>query len=140
THRRALLAAAVGCYVLAVAAKENAIFAPLAALPLYVVVARPTRTRLVLATIADLALVAAMGLVLWHRYGQIIGKPFDEYSFVYLAQLGREAQQHAYPLSILNESWLFFRYGLDWMIPWSGWMSINLRPPFPVSFASFPQV
>lgn len=137
--KRWMVVLAVGCYGLAVASKENAILAPLAALPLYIVVARPTRVRLVVFTIADLALVGAIAAVLWARYGQIIGKPFDEYSFVYLAQLGTEAQAHAYGLSVLNEAWLFFRYGLDWMIPWSGWMSINLRPPFPLSFASFPQ-
>lgn len=135
-----MLGTAVACYVLAVAAKENAILAPLAALPLYIVVARPGRLRLVAVAAADLLLVALMALALWSRYGQIIGKPFDEYSFVYLAQLGRDAQAHAFGLSVLNEAWLFFRYGFDWMIPWSGWMSINLRPPFPVSFLAFPQM
>jgi len=139
-RRKWPIAAAVGCYVLAVASKENAILAPLAALPLYVVLARPGARRLVLASAADILLVALMALVVARRYGQIIGKPFDEYSFVYLAQLGHYAQEHAYGLSIVNEAWLFFRYGIEWMLPWSGWMSINLRPPFPVSFASFPQV
>jgi tetratricopeptide (TPR) repeat protein len=139
-RRKWLVAVAVGCYVLAVASKESAILAPLAALPLFVVVARPGAKRLALAAVADLLLVAAMAFVVARRYGQIIGKPFDEYSFVYLAQLGRQAQEHAYGLSIVNEAWLFFRYGLEWMLPWSGWMSINLRPPFPASFASFPQL
>jgi protein O-mannosyl-transferase len=140
TRRPWMLAASVACYVLAVAAKENAILAPLAALPLYVVVARPTRTRLVVAAVGDLLLVGLMAYGLLRRYGHIIGKPFDEYSFVYLAQLGPDAQAHAFGLSIMNEAWLFFRYGFDWMVPWSGWLSINLRPPFPVSFGAFPQV
>jgi len=135
-----LAVASLGCYALALAAKENAILAPLAALPLYIVIARPRPGRLLLAALADALLLGLVSFVLWRRFGHIIGKPFDEYSFVYLAQLGPQAQRHAFGLSILNESWLFFRYGLDWMLPWSGWMSIDLRPPFPVSFAAFPQV
>jgi hypothetical protein len=31
---------------------------------------------------------------------------------------------------------LFFRYGLLWLIPNVGWMSIDLRPAFPLSLAS----
>jgi tetratricopeptide (TPR) repeat protein len=36
-------------------------------------------------------------------------------------------------LSILNQATLFFRYGLLWLVPNVQWMSIDLRPPFPVS-------
>jgi tetratricopeptide (TPR) repeat protein len=40
----------------------------------------------------------------------------------------------------MNQAYLFFEYGVRWFIPASGWMSISLRPPFPVTWASFPQV
>jgi protein O-mannosyl-transferase len=143
-RRRAwMFAAALACYVLAVAAKESAILAPLAAVPLYVVLARPSPRRLALLSLGGALLVALASLALWKRFGHIIGQPFDEYSHVYLEQLGRldpDTPKHAYALSILNESWLFFRYGFEWMVPWSGWMSIDLRPPFPLSLAAFPQV
>src|SRR6185369_7159518 len=85
----------------------------------------------------------AAGAILYLRYGDILGKAFDEFSRLYLDQLAKlnpDARTHAYGLSILNETWLFFRYGVDWVLPWAGWMSINLRPPFPVSFLTFPQV
>jgi tetratricopeptide (TPR) repeat protein len=136
-----LVALSVVCYALAVASKENALFAPLAALPVYILAARPTPRRL--ATVAGAGLVVAgiASLILWQRYGWIVGNPFDEYSHVYLAQLASldpAAKQHAYGLSVLNEAWLFFRYGVDWLLPWSGWLSIDLRPPFPVRFATLP--
>ncbi len=136
-------ALAVGCYAMAVLSKEHAILAPLAAIPLYIVVARPGVRRLAVLATGGGVLVAVAAAVLYQRYGKILGTPFDEYSHLYLDQLSRLAPdvlRYAFPLSIMNEAWLFFRYGLDWLLPYAGWMSISLRPPFPVRWLSFPQV
>jgi hypothetical protein len=138
-----LYLAALACYVLAVASKEHAILAPIAALPVYVVVGRPRPRQLLAAVAAGVLLVALAAGLLAYRYGSILGKPFDEYSHVYLAQLAAldpGAARHAFALSIMNEAWLFFRYGVEWVLPWSGWMSIDLRPPFPLSWTTFPQI
>ena len=143
THRPWLYVAALACYVLAVASKEHAVLAPIAAVPVYVLVARPGGRKLVIRMAAGAVLVGIAGALLWQRFGNIIGAPFDEFSRVYLAQLGKldpDAPRRAFPLSIVNQAYLFFEYGLRWALPASGWMSINLRPPFPVNFASFPQV
>jgi len=134
---------AVVSYACAVMSKEHAVLAPLAALPVYSLVARPAPRRLAVVAACGLVLVAIAGGVLYLRYGEILGKAFDEFSHLYLDQLAKldpEAGRHAYPLSIINEAWLFFRYGFDWFLPWSGWMSINLRPPFPVHWLTFPQI
>lgn len=138
-----LHAFAVICYALAVLSKEHAILAPLAAVPLYILVERPGARRLAMLTASGGVLVAIAAGVLYQRYGVILGKPFDEYSHLYLDQLSRldpDARRNAFGLSILNQAWLFFRYGMDWLLPYSGWMSISLRPPFPVSWLTFPQV
>ena len=143
THKPGWFVASIAAYALAVASKEHAILTPLAALPIYVLVSRPAARRLALVGAAGLALITAAWGVLRLRYGDIIGTPFDEYSRIYLSQLGAlnaDAPKHAYGLSIMNQSWLFFGYGFRWMVPWSGWMSINLRPPFPVTWLTFPQV
>ncbi|MDP2057446.1 MAG: hypothetical protein Q8K35_06775, partial [Thiobacillus sp.] len=135
--------AALACYVLAVMSKEHAIMAPLAALPVYIVVARPSLRRLALIGGTGAVLVGVVAALLALRYGEIIGKPFDEFSKIYLAQLsalGPDVERNAYPLSILNQTWLFFKYGLHWLVPYAGWMSIDMRPPFPVSLTMFPQV
>ena len=134
---------ALGFYALAVLSKEHALLAPLAAVPIFIVVSRPTPRRLGILVAIGAAAVAAAGALLYFRYGEILGKPFDEYSRLYLDQLARinpKVVENAYGLSVLNEAWLFFRYGLDWLLPWSGWMSINLRPPFPVEVLTFPQL
>lgn len=131
------------CYALAVASKEHAVFAPLAAVPLYVLVGRPSRSRLAALAAAMFAVGGlAVAALIW-RYGSLIGEPFDEYSRIYvqqLAQLAPGVEGIAWPLSIMNQAYLFFEYGLRWALPWGGWMSINMRPVFPVSFLTFPQL
>jgi protein O-mannosyl-transferase len=135
--------ASFACYVAAVLSKEHALLAPLAAVPLYVVVARPPARRLALLGIAGAAMIAAFVAAFWPRYGYMLGAPIDEYSKVYIAQLARlspEAGRHAFGLSILNQAYLFFQYGLRWLLPFEGWMSIAMRPPFPIAWTTFPQV
>jgi lipoprotein NlpI len=138
-----LFAAAAVCYGLAVLSKEHAILAPLAALPLYILVARPSLKRLAALALVGTVAVGVVAYAMWDRYGRLFAAPFDEYSRVYLAQLSAlspEAGKHAYGLSVLNEMYLFFQYGVRWLFPYEGWMSIALRPPFPVTWATFPQV
>ena len=143
TKRVALFVAAFVSYLLAVMSKEYAVLAPLAAIPVYILVSRPSAKRLAVITAVGIAIIGAIATLLVRRYGELIGKPFDEYSHLYLAQLAKldpDAQRLAYPLSILNEAYLFFQYGLRWFFPYEGWMSINLRPPFPVRWLTFPHI
>ena len=130
-------------YALAVISKEHAVLAPLAALPVYIVVARPSRARLATVGIVTATLIAGAAALLWRRYGYIFGTPFDEYSRAYLAQLAAldpDAPRRAWPLSIVNQCWLFFEYGVRWFFPVADWMSISMRPPFPVKWLSLPQI
>jgi len=111
-------------------------------LPVYVLVARPTRKRLGAVTAVGAVLIAVAGVLLAQRFGNILGAPFDEFSRVYLAQLAAldpDAPRHAWALSIENQAWLFFEYGFRWFLPVADWMSINMRPPFPVTALTFPQ-
>ncbi|HET7546297.1 MAG TPA: tetratricopeptide repeat protein [Usitatibacter sp.] len=141
--RPGLHAAALACYGAAVLSKEYAVLAPLAALPVYIVLARPGARRIAVVCAAALVAVVAAALALSLRYEGLLFKPFDEYSQVFMAQLDQLApgtSRHAWALSAMNEGWLFFRYGFDWLVPWQGWLSINLRPPFPLRWLSFPQL
>lgn len=38
--------------------------------------------------------------------------------------------------SILTQSWLFFKYGLLWLLPNPGWISVDMREPFAHGFFS----
>jgi len=44
--------------------------------------------------------------------------------------------QLSYPLSMVTQSWLFFKYALLWAFPNPAWMSIDMREPFAQSLFS----
>jgi len=131
---------AIACYVLAVAAKEHAVTAILLALPLYVFTQRPSLQRVIGVALTVGLVLSVMGAVLFSRYGSIMGTVFDETSRAFATQL--EQQQpgighQLYPLSMINQASLFFRYGLMWFLPYVGWMSIDIRPTFPLTILSW---
>ena len=127
-------------YVLAVAAKEHAVSAILVTVPLFIFVQRPGLQRVIRLAGASALVLAAMGALLYSRYGSIVGAVFDETSRAFAAQLEQQQpgiSQQLYPLSIINQASLFFRYGLLWLLPYVGWMSIDIRPTFPLTFWSW---
>ncbi|XDF36385.1 tetratricopeptide repeat protein [Paracidovorax avenae] len=136
-------AGAVVAYAAAVLSKEHAVMVAAMAVPLYIHVRRPAwRTVAGIAGISAL-LVAVAAAVLFGVYGEFIGKVFDQRSIDLTRQLellSPGITQRMYPLSILNEAALFFAYGFLWFVPNVMWMSVDLRPPFPLSFTAFPQV
>ncbi|WP_313560626.1 tetratricopeptide repeat protein [Diaphorobacter nitroreducens] len=139
TSRASWFAGALLSYVAAVLSKEYAVMTVAMAVPLYIFVRRPGWKQI--ATIVGVALLVLMMAIgaLWSVYGHVIGRLFDPQSLALAQQL--EAlrpgiTQQIYPLSILNEAALFFVYGLLWVFPNVQWMSIDLRPAFPLSFGS----
>lgn len=138
SRRRLLWFALAGlAYALAVLSKEHAVMAPLFAVPVYVFIRRP-RPRAVLILLASAgALLLAAAVLLFHIYGDILGKPFDKLSQAYVAQLRAAApvsDLELWLLSVGNQLKLFFVYGFLWLVPVTGWMSVDLRPHFPLSF------
>jgi tetratricopeptide (TPR) repeat protein len=45
-----------------------------------------------------------------------------------------------YPLSIMEQGYLFFRYLLVWIVPRPSWLSIDIHLPFPKSIFSWPDL
>lgn len=140
TSRSAWFAGAVLSYVVAVLSKEYAVITAALAVPLYIHVCRPSWKRIAMIAGAALLAMLAAAALFWNLYGHLIGRVFDEQSLAYVKQL--EAlrpgiAQQIYPLSILNEAALFFVYGALWVFPNVQWMSIDVRPAFPLGFTSF---
>ena len=130
-------------YVLAVLSKEHAFLMAAMALPLYIFIRRPHWKHMLVMGGGALAVLGVASAVLWSVYGSFVGTAFDARSQEFIRQLeilspGITARM--YPLSILNEAWLFFAYGVLWFLPNVGWMSIDLRPAFPLSLTSFPHI
>ena len=133
------LGIAMLAYVLAVFSKEYAVTAAALALPLYVFVRRPTGRQIVLIAGAAALVLGIGALLLSLRYPDVLGQLFDETSKAYARQLetlSPGVTGKVWALSIANQMGLFFRYGLLWLIPNVGWMSIDLRPAFPLSLLS----
>ena len=130
-------------YVVAMMSKEYALALPMLAMALIVIVKRASRQQVVKFGGIGMLLAAVAAYLLYRRYGHIIGKPFDETSLAYVEQmevLAPGVKALAYPLSILNQMWLFFEYGCRWFLPSTGMMSIDLRPPFPTRLTSEPHL
>ncbi|MDT0137643.1 tetratricopeptide repeat protein [Acidovorax sp. PRC11] len=136
-------AAAVVSYVAAVLSKEHAVMVAAMAVPLYIHVRRPSWKTVAIIAGVSFALILLAAAVLFGIYGQFIGKAFDQRSIDFTRQLEQISPgigQRMYPLSIINEAALFFAYGFLWFVPNVMWMSVDLRPAFPVSYATFPQI
>jgi Flp pilus assembly protein TadD len=134
---------AVLFYVVAVLSKEHAFLFLGLILPLYVFVARPSwqRASALFALTAALLIVATV--VLLNLFPDMVGRIFDTPSRELAAQLDRQrpgALGQIYPLSVLNEAALFFYYGALWLLPYGGWMSIDMHPPFPLTFGAMPHI
>lgn len=136
------LAVSLVSYVFAVLSKEHAAALPLVLIPFFVFLDRPkARTVFGVTCVAALVLAVAIG-VFWPQYAFLVGTTFDEASkamALQLEQLQPGIATRLYPLSIINQAWLFFQYGLVWAIPNVGWMQLDIRPPFPLDLLAWPQ-
>lgn len=130
-------------YLCAVLSKEHAVMTAAMAVPLYIYVKRPGWKKTAIVVGISLALLGTIAAVMLSIYGNILGRLFDAQSIQYAQQLEKMSPgitARMYPLSILNEAALFFVYGTLWFFPNVLWMSVDLRPAFPTSLTSMPQL
>ncbi|MEW6694578.1 MAG: hypothetical protein AB1371_06450 [Pseudomonadota bacterium] len=130
-------------YLFAVWSKEHAAPGVALLLPLYIYWRRPSFKKFLAGGLVLLALTAAAAVVMVSRKGWVIGAATEDMVRPFLLQLDAlrpGASEQVYFLSLINQAWLFFRYGLLWIVPWVGWMSIDMRPPFPLTWYALPYV
>lgn len=130
-------------YVLAVLSKEQAIMVAGLALPLYVFVCRPGLRRVVSVGAASLIVLLLVTWMFSSIYSGVLGKVFDPISRMHLAQLERLEPgigERIFPLSILNQMSLFWAYAVRWILPLPGWLSVDLRPVFPLTPGAWPHL
>jgi|GEM_PF-716836 hypothetical protein len=131
------------CYVLAVMSKQQVAFMAGLAFPLYIFLTRPSRKQTTAIVAAAVALLCISLVAIQYLFPHLIGRIIDENSLVFAGQLDKlrpGTLQHVYALSALNEAALFFYYGSLWVLPYVGWMSIDMHPPFPLTLTSIPHV
>jgi tetratricopeptide (TPR) repeat protein len=128
------------CYMLAMLSKEYAVTSILLLVPLYVFYKRPPAGLIGIVLGIALLLLGAMGLLLYGQLSAVVGNVFDETSRAFAVQLEQQRpgiSKDLFLLSIINQASLFFQYGLLWLVPVVGWMSIDLRPAFPLVMLSW---
>lgn len=123
----------VPLYYLAVFCKEHAIMLLPALLALTVLIHADWLAKMKerWAIFASLALIAVS--VVLTRKG-LLGSVYEIDAASMLANEG----ELAYPLSMLTQCWLFFKYVFLWIFPNPVWMSIDMREPFaPAIFSTY---
>lgn len=136
------LTLAVVCYALAILSKEHAVMLPAVAVAMTVLVRPATAVELRPLILPGLALIilAALAAI---QSGYVVGRLYEGHAPVLLlmqSQLaGRSLVEHAHFYSILTQGSLFFNYLLIWLLPFPGWISVDMHPPLALSWLSWPQ-
>jgi tetratricopeptide (TPR) repeat protein len=138
-----LLIASALLYLFAATSKEHAIMAPGVMVVLLLLIQAPSRKTLALIAPTFL-LYAVIGVYVFFqiRTGHIMGQAYEPAGTDMLGRLHAIYPQFdpalAYPLSILTQASLFFKYLLLWVVPNPAWMSIDMREPFALTRGALP--
>ena len=124
--------AIVPLYYLAVYSKEHAIMLPAVLLALTILLHTNWKDKLKQRWLVFIALGVIAGFVLAAKKG-IFGSVYEPSAPALLLEIDSAL---TYPLSVLTQSWLFFKYIGLWLFPNPVWMSVDMREPFAQSLLS----
>jgi protein O-mannosyl-transferase len=122
----------VGLYYLAIFSKEHAVMLPAVMLVLTLLLVQPSRA-LVRRLLPIYAACAAIAIYVALQKLGILGSVYEVAAPEMLEKIKVE---NPYPLSVLTQSLLFFKYWLLWILPDPAWMSIDMREPFATAIFS----
>lgn len=139
-ERFSLQAASCATYFLAVLSKEHAIMVPGLLLVLLLLVRRPSWPLFVrLAPVMIGHIVIALFTYLQVKAGGVVGKAYEPDASSLLAELSVDPLQ-AHALSVLTQCALYFKYLALWVLPYPGWMSVDMLEPLARNFWSMPRI
>lgn len=143
-QKRWLLLSAVA-YFFAVLSKEHAIMAPALLIPMMYLLNCFTKQmwRRVLPVFVMYFLIALY--VVWQVKGRhVIGAMYEVNALDMFARLNQQDsgfdKSLAYPLSVLTQAFLFFKYLLVWCVPSIAWMSVDMYEPFAMRLWAWPHI
>ena len=129
-------------YFLAVFSKEHSIMIPGVAAALTLLLHKPS-SALIRRVWLPFSLYLVIGVLIILRTKGLLGTAYEPFVAGILAQMSEQQDlqiDNAYPLSIITQGYLFFKYLLLWIIPYAGWMSIDIRQPFATNILSWPHL
>lgn len=119
-------------YYLAAFSKEHAIMLPAALIALTVLIHEDWRVKLKQQWAIFLALAVIAVFVVAAKKG-ILGSIYE----IEATEIRTDVDSVLiYQLSVLTQTWLFFKYAFLWLFPNPAWMSIDMREPFAQSLWS----
>ena len=133
------LSASALTYLLALLAKEHAIMIPAVSVALLFLLRKFDRQTFnqVWPTFL-LYTLAAIFIVYLMQSRNILGNAYEPGGTALLSRRGIEPDA-AYLLSILTQSFLYFKYLLLWLIPNTSWMSVNMLENFSTRLWTWPE-
>ena len=137
-NKRSYLLASVATYLLAALSKEHAIMVPAVCAALLFLLHKPDRHLLlrVLPTFLLYGLVAAF-IIYQVKSKNVLGNVYESSGVAMLLRRGIDPAD-AYPLSILTQSFLYFKYVWLWLLPNPAWMSADMREDFAAVLWTWP--
>ena len=130
-------------YFLAVFSKEHSIMAPGVAAALTLLLRKPS-FDLAKKVWLPFALYLVIAIFVILRTKGLLGTAYEPSAAGILFQLSEQQEkvniENAYGLSVISQGYLFFKYLLLWTVPYTGWMSVDIRQPLATHFLSWPQL
>lgn len=133
-QKQSLLIISAAFYYFAVFSKELSVMAPAVALALTLLLRKPSFALMKMIAPVFVLYGAIAVLVLLNAH-HIIGSVYEPAAQASMI----DVPERALLLSAINQSFLFFKYLLLWVAPYPGWMSVDIRVPFPENLFVFPQ-
>jgi len=133
------------CYFLALSSKEHAVMVPGAAIAVSIFLKKPAlleyRKHWLLAAVV-LGMATALALLFASYQRGALGSAYEPQAFEIFSQMRERGTgaslDNAFILSMATQAHLFFKYLLLWIVPYTGWMSIDVRQPFATGIAVWP--
>jgi tetratricopeptide (TPR) repeat protein len=123
--KKSWLWASVALYFTATHSKEHVIMLPAVMVVLTVLVHDDWRSFIRRNWPVFLGYIA-IGLLTIAQIRGVLGHPYEINSGEMLEGL---LPEHAFFYSVLTQTWLFFKYGLLWLLPNPAWHSVDMREP-----------
>lgn len=130
-------------FALSILSKEHAIMAPLVCCTLLILHRRSKMTKESNNTQVGIALALQLTIAILTALAakKFIGTTYEPLAQEILESFpGKISVDYAYPLSVLTQTGLFFKYIVLWLLPNGTWMSIDMREAFiqpPIGFVSW---
>jgi tetratricopeptide (TPR) repeat protein len=125
-------------YALSVLSKEHSVMAPAVALLLTFTILRPSMA-LARRLMVPFAVYTFIAVLVTLMVKGVLGSAYEPYARDMITDMlgaGDEELRLSYPLSILTQTYLYFKYLLLWVIPNVNWMSMDIREPLAPSLSS----